>query len=655
MARMSFFGLSLGLLLALDSAATPPLGDLAIPTSRVPDWSIAGVQGDIPDTTNTTNWPKVDATTETASGCSHVVVGGTGDPSAANNSALQCIINYYTAHKQGASGTVVYLPAGTYYFGNNPNGGGIAIKSNVDLMCHSPSDTVLNVNGAIGNLGWANVGSPAGGQGASFPVTSSIPRGTTVFTVTGTPGWSAGQWVQLREDCDATKFTGTNVCSQSTVYLGMFARVVSSSGSTVTLDRPTRDSYTSTNPKLYTHTLTTNAGLQNCDLRRVSGTTNTYMLAFFTWAANSWILDNKLELIASDPSHYNHPAGFSFAANDTFRGNGMDGTGTHPTGNNAGVVLENSNDNLLENNWSTKIDEGYLPFTADSGNVYAYNYRASNTGNADRMFTNHGQYCYEELEEGNTGVGEISLDAQPWGITGPRMTLFRNELPQMGHLIGDGLTVNFCPVGGALTPTGCSLLTSSKFANVIGNVFHVMDCSPPGQFRAPTMCAANMWLERNRHTSEFFATDSGGGLNGASYVPFATGSATGTGTGVCSTNDPHCGGSFGPWLSDAQQSPYPGGSNGECPALGAGPGCLATGYSGAAPIFTSGAMPASLYRGSKPSWWCNETPWPAVGADVTNVNALNKIPAQRRYEGLSCTTAGVSVVLGAPGQPQLKP
>ncbi|MBN2518081.1 MAG: hypothetical protein JXB14_04505, partial [Candidatus Altiarchaeota archaeon] len=48
-------------------------------------------------------------------------------------------------------------------------------------------------------------------------------------------------------------------------------------------------------------------------------------------------------------------------------------------------------------------------------------------------------------------------------------------------------------------------------------------------------------------------------------------------------------------------------------------------------------MPASLYLTSAPDFWCKETPWPAIGSNIDDFNNLNKLPAQRRYEGLQCT------------------
>lgn len=52
---------------------------------------------------------------------------------------------------------------------------------------------------------------------------------------------------------------------------------------------------------------------------------------------------------------------------------------------------------------------------------------------------------------------------------------------------------------------------------------------------------------------------------------------------------------------------------------------------------TGADLPASLYLSAKPSWWCNESAWPPVNPATAT---YSKIPAQRRFEGLSCTTGG---------------
>ncbi len=57
-------------------------------------------------------------------------------------------------------------------------------------------------------------------------------------------------------------------------------------------------------------------------------------------------------------------------------------------------------------------------------------------------------------------------------------------------------------------------------------------------------------------------------------------------------------------------------------------------------------LPDSLYLSRLPEWWCKETPWPAIGPDVAGY--ANKIPAQRRFEGLPCTPTAELTLSGVP-------
>ena len=57
-------------------------------------------------------------------------------------------------------------------------------------------------------------------------------------------------------------------------------------------------------------------------------------------------------------------------------------------------------------------------------------------------------------------------------------------------------------------------------------------------------------------------------------------------------------------------------------------------------------LPASLYRSGAPEWWCQETPWPAIGPDVAGY--ANDIPAKRRFEGLPCTQTTELPLTGVP-------
>jgi hypothetical protein len=52
------------------------------------------------------------------------------------------------------------------------------------------------------------------------------------------------------------------------------------------------------------------------------------------------------------------------------------------------------------------------------------------------------------------------------------------------------------------------------------------------------------------------------------------------------------------------------------------------------PVPPDHTLPASLYLASKPPWWCDSIPWPAIGPDVAGLT--HDIPAKRRYEARPC-------------------
>jgi hypothetical protein len=56
----------------------------------------------------------------------------------------------------------------------------------------------------------------------------------------------------------------------------------------------------------------------------------------------------------------------------------------------------------------------------------------------------------------------------------------------------------------------------------------------------------------------------------------------------------------------------------------------------------------SFWLSAAPDWWCSQTNWPAIGADVDDPSVYNQtsahaymLPAERRYRGHACTCAGI--------------
>jgi hypothetical protein len=64
------------------------------------------------------------------------------------------------------------------------------------------------------------------------------------------------------------------------------------------------------------------------------------------------------------------------------------------------------------------------------------------------------------------------------------------------------------------------------------------------------------------------------------------------------------------------------------------------------PTIPNHDLPDSLYLNRVPDWWCQETPWPPIGPDVTGF--VNDIPAKRRFEGQSCLPVNALTLTGRP-------
>jgi hypothetical protein len=64
------------------------------------------------------------------------------------------------------------------------------------------------------------------------------------------------------------------------------------------------------------------------------------------------------------------------------------------------------------------------------------------------------------------------------------------------------------------------------------------------------------------------------------------------------------------------------------------------------PAIPNHDLPDSLYLNQVPGWWCQETPWPAIGPDVAGL--VNDIPAKRRFEGQPCLQFNTLTLSGRP-------
>jgi hypothetical protein len=418
-----------------------------------------------------------------------------------------------------------------------------------------------------------------------------------------------------------------------------YEKVLSGSGtSTITLDRPLRDTYNGASPTVYIWSPVQQWGIQNMTIHRANlGAANVAQQELVACgAADAWVNNVTFSLDFDDGSrnhaiHLENSARVSVVNSQTLAGNWI---------RNGAVWIVNCIDCLVQNNYFVSSDEAVVLYDGVAGTVTAYNYNASISVSPGEQYSNtymlHGMYPTENLEEGDTGDGHTVVADTYWGPQGPRNTYFRNERFS-ASVDQDGVQQGFETI-----TQGTRYATSylNMIGNVAGNVLQRPGCTVPINCYPIDggLPLASAWGEKNRYIRNF-----------SEVSPQPTTTWVGANSGLCSTNDSLCLGWFGPTVINASS-----GSS------------VSTGYPGTSPPsqWLGFNMPASFYLTSRPSWWLS-APWPAVGADVTVATACSSqgmcgshmIPAQCRYLGSTtgeCAPSN-SVALGSPGQPQLLP
>jgi hypothetical protein len=566
------------------------LGNLTIPRERIPDWTNAGVDGGIPDTSNATEWPVINATAYGAnpacdSGDDHV--------------AIQNAVNAASAmYGDGRKGTIVYLPGGCYEWDKYT----ISMKSNVVLKGAGQDVTILT-----GLMNGGTVDPEAiqiyGSEGTTISVTDGAIRNSLQLTLANTPSFSSGTYLIIREDMDPQKFDRPN----GSPYSSQVIRVTSINGNQISLDRPLRDSFT-LNPRVIVMNPIQNAGVE--DLTVQFPTTIDQSMGYrglirIRDAVNSWI--KNVHFYWGDNMHLEILKSRNLTI-ESCKFEKLDYTEPAIEGGyggrwNSGSIYasEGLTDSLIWNNIFSEIEVGIKYENGPIGNVFAYNYVYDLMVNHRATFL-HGGYPSEILFEGNSIFdGQFEADTF-WGKQGPRNVWFRNRA--LGGTSGySGFTAH--------KDTGNSMGDLHSFIGNVGEGIYGYPCgSEPDCIYRFDGYRTNLWAEKNRYTNLFIRYND---QPTTTYVPEI---------GVCPQNEPLCAGFSGPRLRTC---------NGDCYET--------TGYNGRQPpsAWSGFSIPASLFLTSRPSFWCQEIPWPAVGADIDNLDNLTKIPAQRRYEGLPCT------------------
>jgi hypothetical protein len=566
--------------------------------SRSTSWSSAGVQGGIPSRTTR---------------CGSVIAAYSGAATTINNAIAACGTNQY-----------VELGAGTFTLSS----GIVFSKSSVTLRGAGANLTKLVINGTTSGCGVfynsafrmcagsGNIGTTAPDHSTTW--TAGYAQGTSVITLGNTTGLTPGSTLYLDQLNDSSdgwpsagdiyQCDGSAPCSNQGG--NSFARpnrttlqltgVTAVNGNQVTISPPVflPDFRASQSPGAWwgnSSSVLTSSGVEDLTIDfSGSGAVGIEMVN----ATNSWVRGVRLIFIGGPGSFVFHTLiinGFHDEVRDSYfygpttQGNTQYAYTPHVSGS---LLLEN---NIFHHNVSAMI-----PNDPESGSVYAYNY-------VDDIYYSgaiqlHSTGSIMNLYEGNnipSYLGDILHGTHYFE------TLFRNHI--------DGYAHNQPQVN---ENSGITLLTHNRFFNLIGNVI--------GHSHFTTYQANGVQTPDAIYSFGDQGTGSGGAVGDDSNVA-RTVMRWGNWDSVTSSSDSSSNDQTGTrFVASEVPSGIPNFAN---------------------PVPSSQALPASLFRSSKPSYF-GAVPWPAIGPDVAGSDITtatgghaNKIPARLCFENTGVDSA----------------
>ena len=377
---------------------------------------------------------------------------GTNDDTSAINSAIS----------KSSTGSVVYLPAGTYRITKR-----IYPKSNTILRGDGAALTSLIFEGSntldrcIGLACWDS------DQTAAYvSVTDGLAMGSATVTISSVSGFAAGDIIEMEEDNDpAWGFTD----SWQLRLPGQINRVlaVDAARNRLALDHRLRHTFSAArSPRLRRLVTAQNIGIENLFIRRkdaVDGVTIEMKFAvrcwvrnvesYMTYKAHVW-LDRSFECEVRQS--YFHD---SFVFGDGGQGYGV-------------CCGKHTSDALVENNVFYHLRHSMIVGIGANGNTYGYNCSSARAldpvyGTQQPDISVHGNYVFMNLFEGNV-LEDADVPDYYWPA-GPGNTLFRNRISNSGTAIDVGSSgENF--LGNVLTAGTLTLDGSPQNIIDYGNV-----------------------------------------------------------------------------------------------------------------------------------------------------------------------------------------
>ncbi|HEX5154934.1 MAG TPA: glycosyl hydrolase family 28-related protein [Parafilimonas sp.] len=390
-------------------AVSSTLSAQVIPDSLRADWSHAGYDGTIPDTSFIINVKNF---------------GAYGDG----------VHNDYNAIVNAVSSSsvfrVIYFPAGNYL-----------IKSSIIL----PGNIVFRGDGITSNLifdlsasGEKDAIVISATQTNTFVnIISGYSKGSNVLKLKNTAGFTAGGFAEIREVNGAWN---TVPVYWATYCVGQIIKIKAVNGNNITTEPALRIDYTDTlHPEIRPVNLKTNVGIECLKITRLDTIVNNkhgYNINF-SYAGNCWV--RGIESGKSQASHIMLASSKNILISGCYFHDAFAYDGTSTAGYGVTMIQHNS-DCKVENGIFKHLRHSMVAKQGANGNVFAYNYsfdpfRSEDPHDAGGDMLLHGHYPFANLFEGNIGQSIVVDDT--WGPAGPYNTFFRNRSDLYGIILFD--------------------------------------------------------------------------------------------------------------------------------------------------------------------------------------------------------------------------
>ncbi|MBC5773723.1 T9SS type A sorting domain-containing protein [Pontibacter sp. KCTC 32443] len=301
-------------------------------------------------------------------------------------------------------------------------------------------------------------------------VISGFTKGSTQLVVSSSSGLAAGDYIEIRQNNDPVLMNSYispdyNTGSRS---IGQVLRIASVSANTLTLQKPLRFSYNVGGefyPKIRKFVPAQQVGFEDFYTECLQdGAKWTFRIAR---SANSWI--KNVHSYKSVRVHVELATCINMTVRDSYfhdsfnHGGGGNGYGVLTTGR--------TTDCLIENNTFRRLRHSMMADHGANGNVFGYNksseaYSSTST-NIPSDISIHGYFSHMNLFEGN--LVENIHSADQWGPSGPGTTFFRNRVTKERLRIDD-YSVDNNVAGNEVITRYIDVHSTTKGTFVHGNV-----------------------------------------------------------------------------------------------------------------------------------------------------------------------------------------